>query len=104
MTATTAVEFDVRDARALMTLIIDAQDRTAEVEVPSSGMYSYAYAFKNIPTAYLSQDLHQYGLLIERKVRKQMDDLAKKYGIILVFAFGALMIIIGGAVAYTIIK
>ena len=103
MTATTAVQFDIHDARALMKLIIDAQDRTAEVEVPSSGMYSYAYAFKNIPTAYLSQDLHQYGLLIERKVRKLMEDFTKKFGLILTVAFAALMVIIGGAVAHSIV-
>lgn len=104
MTATAAVECDIHSAQALADLITKAQDLSAETEVPSSGWYSFAYAFKNTPTAYLSQDLHQYGLLIERKVRKQMDDIAKKYGMILVFAFGALMIIIGGAVAYTIIK
>ncbi|MFA7162033.1 MAG: hypothetical protein WC083_05630 [Candidatus Methanomethylophilaceae archaeon] len=104
MAATAAVEANVHSAEALTNLIIAAQDLTAKTEIPGSGFFSYAFAFKNTPTAYLSQDLHQYGLLIERKVRKQMDDISKKYAMILVFAFGALMIIIGGAVAYTIIK
>jgi hypothetical protein len=66
-------------------------------------MYSYAYAFKNVPTAYLSQDLHQYGMLIERKVRKQMEDLAKKYGLLMTAGIVIIGIIIAGAVAVSII-
>jgi hypothetical protein len=93
----------IRDASELSSFIKAVQDRLGENEV-TEGWVSYAYAFKNIATAYLSQDMHQYGLLIERKVRKQMDDLSKR--MTMIFAFGLVVagIIMSGAVAYMIIK
>lgn len=103
MTATDEIRQNITSSNALADLIIEAQDLTARVEIPGSGMFSYAYAFKNIPTAYLSQDLHQYGLLIERKVRKQMEDMMKKYGLLLTAGIVIIGIIIAGAVAVTII-
>ncbi len=103
MAATDEIRQAISSSDALAALIIEAQDLTSRTEIPPSGMYSYAYAFKNVPTAYLSQDLHQYGLLIERKVRKQMDDLAKKYGLLLTAGIVIVGIIIAGAVATTII-
>jgi hypothetical protein len=103
MVVTEEIQQDISDAGVLESLIIEAQDLTARTEIPGSGWYSYAYAFKNVPTAYLSQDLHQYGLLIERKVRKQMDDLAKKYGMLLTAGVIIIGIIIAGAVAHSII-
>jgi len=103
MAATDEVRQTVPSASALAALIVEAQDIISRTEIPASGMYSYAYAFKNVPTAYLSQDLHQYGMLIERKVRKQMEDLAKKYGLLMTAGIVIIGIIIAGAVAVSII-
>ena len=41
---------------------------------------------------------------IDRSTTGQMEDFAKKFGLILTVAFAALMIIIGGAVAHSIIS
>ncbi|MDD2258179.1 MAG: hypothetical protein PHN91_03340 [Patescibacteria group bacterium] len=103
MAATDEIRKTISSSDALTDLIIEAQDLSSRTEIPASGMYSYAYAFKNVPTAYLSQDLHQYGMLIERKVRKQMEDMMKKYGMLLTAGIVIIGIIIAGAVATTII-
>ncbi|MFA5408023.1 MAG: hypothetical protein WC343_04550, partial [Bacilli bacterium] len=70
----------------------------------SGGWFSYAYAFKNITTAYLSQDMHQYSLLIERKIRKQTDDFNRRSALLFMGAIAICGIIVSGAVAYSIIS
>lgn len=103
MCGPTIRENGIADASDLKTMIMDAQDLLSKTEV-SEGWVSYAYAFKNIATAYLSQDMHQYGLLIERKVRKQMNDLSKKMTMVFTFGIIIIGIIIAGAVAYSMIR
>jgi len=90
-------------AAELINSVIATQDKLARTAI-KSGWNSYAFAFKNIATAYLSQDLHQYGLLIERKVRRNMEDWSKKMAFISIIGFAALLVLIGAAVAYTMIS
>lgn len=87
----------------LTVLITDAQETLANTAI-KGGWTSFAYAFKNISTAYLAQDLHQLQMLVERKVRKQIGDKMSQYIFITIAAFGALLVMVGGAVAYTIVS
>lgn len=87
----------------LTVLITEAQDLLANTAI-MGGWTSFAYAFKNISTSYLAQDLHQLQMLVERKIRKQIGDKMSQYVFITIAAFGALLVMVGGAIAYTIIS
>lgn len=102
MCGPTMAENGIADEADLANTIKAAQNLLS-TDVVSEGWISYAYAFKNISTAYLSQDMHQYSMLIERKIRKQMEDLGKKMTLIMTFGVIIIGIIIAGAVAIQII-
>lgn len=97
------MENGIRSSDDLTYMIATAQDELAKTPI-TSGWVSYAYAFKNIATAYLSQDTHQLQLLTERKVRKQLEALSKKMTLIYAFGLVAIGLIMAGAIAYTIIS
>ena len=96
------VENEISSSQDLVNLIVSAQDITSKINI-TSGWVSYAYAFKNIATAYLSQDTHQLQLLTERKVRKQLESLSKKMTLIYAFGLVAIGLIMAGAIAFTIV-
>lgn len=95
------VDEDV-DPRRLRALIVQAQELLAKTPI-RGGWTSYAYAFKNISTAYMSQTLQQYGMLIERRALKSRDDLQRMIAIYGVLGFAGLMLLIGGGVAYSMV-
>lgn len=115
MLAPSMAENKIGGAEDLATVIKSAQDLLSTQPIlpqqpasstpsVSGGWFSYAYAFKNITTAYLSQDMHQFNLLIERKIRKQMEDFNKKTTLLFMGAIAICGIIVSGAVAYSIIS
>jgi len=84
-------------------LITDAQDLLSKTAI-RGGWVSYAYAFANISTAYSSQAMGQYGMLIERLVQLADKNTQKKYMFMMFGAICFAVVVISGAIAYTIIS
>lgn len=85
---------------ALVTCIEHIQDEVSTIPIESNDFFSYTYAFKLIPSAMLSQDIHQLKLLIERKLR---EEITREWDKFLYIGICALLIMVGGAVAKMIL-
>lgn len=90
------------DPRNLRGLIVQALELLSQTPI-RGGWTSYAYAFRNISTAYLSQTLQQYGMLIERRAVKNANDLQKTLLIYGALGMAGLFVLVGGGIAYSMI-
>lgn len=81
-------------------LIHKIQDEVSTQPV-NTGFFSYTHAFKLIPSAFLSQDVHQLKILMERLVRKESGEKMKE-----MMAYGTLilMMLVGAGIAYKLIS
>lgn len=80
-------------------LIHQIQDETSTLPV-NTGFFSYTHAFKLIPSAFLSQDVHQLKILIERLVRKESSAQMQQ---MMMYGTVILMVLVGAGVAYKLI-
>lgn len=87
-------------ANEMSRLIHIIQDETSVLPAKTE-YFSYTHAFKLIPSAFLSQDVHQLKMLLERMVRKEQGAAMMQLA-----AYGTfiLMILVGAGVAYKMIS
>ncbi len=79
--------------------IHNIQDETSTLPI-NTGFFSYTQAFKLIPSAFLSQDVHQLKILMERLVRKESGEAMKE---MMMYGTFILMILVGAGIAYKLI-
>ena len=81
-------------------LVHKIQDEVSTLPL-STKFFSYTHAFKLIPSAFLSQDVHQLKILMERLVRKESGEKMKE-----MMAYGTLilMVLVGAGIAYKLIS
>jgi len=86
-------------ANEMSRLIHKIQDEVSVIPA-KPGYFSYTHAFKLIPSAFLSQDVHQLKMLLERMVRKEQGAAMMQ-----LMAWGTfiLMVLIGAGVAYKMV-
>lgn len=87
-------------ASQMAKLMHQIQDETSALPI-STGFFSYTHAFKLIPSAFLSQDVHQLKILMERLVRKEAGAQMKE---MMMYGTFILMILIGAGVSYKLIS
>ena len=87
-------------ANEMARLIHVIQDETAVLPAKAE-YFSYTHAFKLIPSAFLSQDVSQLKMLLERMVRKEQNAAMMQ-----LMAWGTfiLMVLVGAGVAYKLIS
>jgi len=84
----------------LVELIEDIQDETNTLPV-DTGFYSYAEAFKKIPTAMLPQDINQLIMWVYRKARKDIRWDAER---LMMYAMAVVMVLAGVGVTIYILS
>ena len=87
-------------ASQMSKLMHQIQDETSTLPI-KDGFFSYTHAFKLIPSAFLSQDVHQLKILMERLVRKEAGAQMKE---MMMYGTFILMILIGAGVSYKLIS
>lgn len=87
-------------ANEMARLIHRIQDETSTLPAKTE-YFSYTHAFKLIPSAFLSQDVHQLKVLLERMVRKEQGAQMQQ---LLAWGTFILMLLVGAGVLYKMVS